>query len=415
MKRKSIEKSIIKSLEASGQNLNPHILDAAKEEMKNQKPLATTHNNTFRFAFFAVAVVILALVVSLPFVLDKTRNENGDTGNDGIKLQYTIAYADCISQSFSAIEEENSNIISLSNYGNLEAIIDSVQTLHEIDEQHGNMLFGIQSEYYNNDLCKKMREYNDVFFAEKEILFVVISLNQYEPRSLQNVELINGNLVVTVEKPRGETDAVYSQQETTHFFVIELDKQIGKCDITVNTVDVDDFFSKEYFEKIHFDSYGYVVVGDNIIDETNRIVRMQTQGMIEIELDTWYFTSGIPNNLISVKYSGVDADKVIFTCKTNSASLFDRNDGWKNEVTLCPDGTVCWWNSEYPDIAYVDVIVRKNGNIIGYALISIQKTEGLDYKARVTESAIFPIVNGKYQNITDSYVETLLEKAKKED
>ena len=48
-------------------------------------------------------------------------------------------------------------------------------------------------------------------------------------------------------------------------------------------------------------------------------------------------------------------------------------------------------------------------------MVSIQKTEGLDYKARVTESAIFPIVNGKYQNITDSYVETLLEKAKKED
>ena len=164
---------------------------------------------------------------------------------------------------------------------------------------------------------------------------------------MNNVELIDNELVVTVEKPRVQDEV--SPEDITYIFVIELDKMVGKRDVRIETMEVDDFFCKEYYQKAQFNSYGYVVVGSNIVDESKRTVRLQTQGMIEIEIDAWYFTFGIPNNRIIVKYSGDNADAVTFTCKTNAVSLFDGDNGWHQEKILYPNESVIWWDSECPD------------------------------------------------------------------
>lgn len=416
MKKSIVERSIIKSLDATNQSPDPRILDAAKEEMRTRKQLPVTNNNSLRFAIVAVVVVVFAVVLALPFVFNRNdeQSNNGDMEKTGIPLQYyTVAYADSIS--YGSFTEDEDAFSMSDYYGNFATIIDSMQQLFEMDEAHGNLFFAdsLLNRQYNTELYNKLNEYDDEFFNKKELLFVSICFDYYEWLNLNNVELSDGDLVVTVEKPREHEET--SPEDITYIFVVELDKTVGKRDVRIETIDVDDFFSKAYYQKAQFNSYGYVVVGSNIVDEANRTVRLQTRGMIEIELDTWYFTFGVPNNRIVVKYSGSEADTVSFVCKTSAASLFVRDNGWKQEAILDPNESVIWWESEYPDQAFVDVVVRKDGNIIGYALVSIQKTEGLDYKARVTESAIFPIVNGKYQNITDSYVETLLEKAKKED
>ena len=415
MKKSIIERSIIKSLDATNQSPDPRILDTAKEEMRTRKQFPVANNNSLRFAIVAVVVVVFAVVLALPFVFNRNdeQSNNGDIEKNGIPLQYTVAYADGISyESFT----EDEDAFSMSDYyGNFATIIDSMQQLFEMDEAHGSLFFAdsLLNRQYYTELYNKMNEYDDAFFDKKELLFVSICFDYYECLNLNNVELSDGDLVVTVEKPREHEET--SPEDITYIIVIELDKTVGKRDVRIETIEADDFFRKEYYQKAQFNSYGYVVVGSNIVDESKRTVRLQTQGMIEIELDAWYFTFGIPNNRIIVKYSGDNADAVTFTCKTNAVSLFDGDNGWHQEKNLYPNESVIWWDSECPDKAFVDVVVRKDGNIIGYALVSIQKTEGLYYKARVTGSAIFPIVNGKYQNITDSYVETLLEKAKKED
>ena len=415
MKKNIIERSIIKSLDATNQSLDPRIIDAAKEEMRTRKQFPVANKNSLRFAIVAVIVVVFAVVLALPFVFNRNdeQSDKGDIEKTGIPLRYAVAYADGISyESFT----EDEYAFSMSDYyGNFATIIDSMQQLFEMDGAHGNLFFAdsLLNRQYYTELYNKMNEYDDEFFDKKELLFVSIGFDYYEWLNLNNVELSDGDLVVTVEKPREHEET--SPEDITYIFVIELDKTVGKRDVRIETIEADDFFHKEYYQKAQFNSYGYVVVGSNIVDESKRTVRLQTQGMIEIELDTWYFTFGVPNNRIIVKYTGDDADAVTFTCKTNAASLFDRDNGWNQETILYPNESVIWWDYECPDKAFVDVVVRKDGNIIGYALVSIQKTEGLDYKAKVTESAIFPIVNGKYQNITDSYVETLLEKAKKED
>ena len=415
MKKNIIERSIIKSLDATNQSLDPRILDAAKEEMRTRKQFPVANNNSLRFAIVAVIVVVFAVVLALPFVFNRNdeQSDKGDIEKTGIPLRYAVAYADGISyESFT----EDEYAFSMSDYyGNFATIIDSMQQLFEMDGAHGNLFFAdsLLNRQYYTELYNKMNEYDDEFFDKKELLFVSICFDYYEWLNLNNVELSDGDLVVTVEKPREHEET--SPEDITYIFVIELDKTVGKRDVRIETIEADDFFRKEYYQKAQFNSYGYVVVGSNIVDESKRTVRLQTQGMIEIELDAWCFTFGVPNNRIIVKYTGDDANDVTFTCKTNAASLFGGDNGWHQEKILYPTESVIWWDSECPDQAFIDVVVRKDGNIIGYALVSIRKTEGLDYKARVTESAIFPIVNGKYQNITDSYVETLLEKAKKED
>ena len=415
MKKSIIERSIIKSLDATNQSPDPRILDAAKEEMRTRKQFPVANNNSLRFAIVAVVVVVFAVVLALPFVFNSNdeQSNNGDKEKTGIPLRYVVAYADGISyESFT----EDEDAFSMSDYyGNFATIIETMQQLFEMDGAHGNLFSAdsLLNRQYYTELYNKMNEYDDEFFNKKELLFVSISFEHNEWLNLNNVELIDNELVVTVEKPRVQDEV--SPEDITYIFVIELDKMVGKRDVRIETIEVDDFFCKEYYQKAQFNSYGYVVVGSNIVDESKRTVRLQTQGMIEIEIDAWYFTFGIPNNRIIVKYSGDNADAVTFTCKTNAVSLFDGDNGWHQEKILYPNESVIWWDSECPDQAFIDVVVRKDEYIIGYALVSIQKTEGLDYKARVTESAIFPIVNGKYQNITDSYVETLLEKAKKED
>lgn len=117
-------------------------------------------------------------------------------------------------------------------------IIDSVQSLRETDEEQGNRIFGDDGNlYYGEEYVELMKGYDDAFFEEKEILYIIISLSHYEERSLKTVELIDGKLVATIEKPRYEEDADFADVQTKHIFVIELDKTIGKPPVVVNVVE----------------------------------------------------------------------------------------------------------------------------------------------------------------------------------
>ena len=65
MKKSIIERSIIKSLNATNQSPDPRILDAAKEEMRTRKQFPVANNNSLRFAIVAVAVVLFAVVLGV--------------------------------------------------------------------------------------------------------------------------------------------------------------------------------------------------------------------------------------------------------------------------------------------------------------------------------------------------------------
>lgn len=78
-----VEKKIIASLEASDQKPNPHILDAAKKELRARK--TPSKRIVYRYAFAACAVIVICLAIVLPLTLK---------GNDGDmqELQYSSMY-----------------------------------------------------------------------------------------------------------------------------------------------------------------------------------------------------------------------------------------------------------------------------------------------------------------------------------
>lgn len=135
-----------------------------------------------------------------------------------------------------------------------------------------------------------------------------------------------------------------------------------------------------------------------------------------IELHTWYFASGIPNNAIKVKHSDNDVN---FICEVDKGRIwsYDTQEFGKN-VVVKTDSTIYWDyfdEDEESNVseALLEIVLKKNDNIIGYAVIEIESIENsLDFKANVLKSELFPKVSGQYQDISKEYVKAIVEKIK---
>ena len=135
-----------------------------------------------------------------------------------------------------------------------------------------------------------------------------------------------------------------------------------------------------------------------------------------IELHTWYFTSGLPNNAIKVKHSDNDVD---FICAVDKGRLwrFDTHEFGKNATVKT--GSTIYWDyfdeDEESEVSetYLEIVLKKNDIIIGYAVIHIERIQNsLDYSAKVLKSALFPKVSGQYQKVSEEYVKATIEKIK---
>ena len=137
-----------------------------------------------------------------------------------------------------------------------------------------------------------------------------------------------------------------------------------------------------------------------------------------VELSTWFFTSGVPNNLIKMKHSDPNA---VFQLTADEGEFYEGGGEWSQTVTRNNGELATWQNFESIDCAYVDVIVTVDDNIVGYAVIKITYTtvylpqyeaETKEYGAEVIKSVVFPKMNGEYQKITQKQVESKIQAAK---
>lgn len=171
-----------------------------------------------------IITALTAVICSLLLSFTACKSERND-GEDPKKTAFSVSY-------------NAKHFVCSSGDASVTKIIDSMQSLRETDEKQGNRIFGDDGNlYYGEEYIELMKGYDDAFFEEKEILYVIISLSHYEERSLKTVELIDGELVATIEKPRFEEDADFAAVITNHIFVIELDKTIGKPPVAVNAVE----------------------------------------------------------------------------------------------------------------------------------------------------------------------------------
>lgn len=110
--------------------------------------------------------------------------------------------------------------------------------------------------------------------------------------------------------------------------------------------------------------------------------------------------------------------KAVFECSINQGLFYLQNADDVSNIELAP-GEGFWWipsgeSFNSSNKVFVDVILKLDNRIIGYAVIELYPSNvaGLNYFARTIKAALFPSVGGEYQNITETQVNTLINKIK---
>ena len=137
------------------------------------------------------------------------------------------------------------------------------------------------------------------------------------------------------------------------------------------------------------------------------------EGSSMVELNTWFFTSGVPNNVIKVKHENSNA---IFEIKVYNGHIFGIGAGFTRTTTLKVGEETSWQViiEQSVDMDYVDIVVKVNKNIIGYVVIKINRVgdSWLNYTPTILKSVTFPKVNGRYQKVTEEYVQQQIKQVK---
>ena len=127
-----------------------------------------------------------------------------------------------------------------------------------------------------------------------------------------------------------------------------------------------------------------------------------------VTLDTWFFTSGVRNNLITVTSQREDVSFVLTTEKGVFWSPEEHD--YCKQVTLSADETATWQplrSTTEIELDFVEIIVKENDKIIGYAVIKITQREGtMDHAAEVLKASYFS------SPVTQEYVEGVIKKIK---
>lgn len=190
--------------------------------MKKQKPV--------------LFIICIALIAVMSFALSACTPSEGEQ-----KLKYTVAYAESNSGGAALYGSDHYSGIRFGTNGTNESILrfDSKQEL--IDYSNYNKLpffddnpenYRNQDEWnreYNSVISKKMRDYDDAFFKNEALIVVYVEFPFVHPAKLNNVEIIENELVVTIKRPELDTTL---EAISTHTFVIEI-KKIGVDDKNV--------------------------------------------------------------------------------------------------------------------------------------------------------------------------------------
>jgi len=148
------------------------------------------------------------------------------------------------------------------------------------------------------------------------------------------------------------------------------------------------------------------------VEKDSEIVEVETADMIE--LHTWYFTSGLPNNAIKLNHTD---DNVIFACSVDNGQFGFGMNGLK--TMIANSGDTLYWQDVDAEVsvighAFFETVLKADNNIIGYAVVRINATTYMWYNATILKAALFPKIDDEYQNITEEYVKAAIEKVKNE-
>lgn len=152
------------------------------------------------------------------------------------------------------------------------------------------------------------------------------------------------------------------------------------------------------------------ILGD--IEMISEIVEEKYEEMIEFPLEYYSFAmSSVPGVPIVLKHPD---NEVIFQCTINKGSFeyYKQTASTTAEVGekifWCPEST-----KESTKHAYIDIVVKKDINIVGYMVIEvIKKEETYAFVPKLLKASSFPKINDEYQNITDDQIKILINEVK---
>lgn len=126
-----------------------------------------------------------------------------------------------------------------------------------------------------------------------------------------------------------------------------------------------------------------------------------------LEFSTWYFTSGVPNNVITAA-TGNENAVLECTAEIGELSLIDSAD--ETDVITLAEGQSCyWWVLDSTITAdFITVKMKENGTYTGYAVVYIAQRNGLSYTPTVVKSVRLDAA------VTETEIDALIAEAKKE-
>jgi hypothetical protein len=140
-----------------------------------------------------------------------------------------------------------------------------------------------------------------------------------------------------------------------------------------------------------------------------------------IALHSWFLIGGEVPNIIIVNHPNNNA---VFECQADNGKLFphynsERYDDNEQKVRAKPGGRFDWMDYDEDEHDFVEIVLKLGQNIIGYAVIDVIRRFEPEshvrwWDALVLKSVLFPQEDGKYQNVSEEYVKTAIEKVKNE-
>lgn len=125
-----------------------------------------------------------------------------------------------------------------------------------------------------------------------------------------------------------------------------------------------------------------------------------------VTLDMWRFTSGVPNNLITV-HSGDKNTSFILTVDEGEFWSYEEQI-YTKRVELKPEDTTRWNDiKDSCECDYIRIVAKNNDDIVGYAAVKVNQVDGLNYNATVLKSVWFD----SSEEVTPEQVDSLIEQA----
>lgn len=187
------------------------------------------------------AILCLLLLSLTACRLDDNNPTDSSVDESKTSVNYTVAFA----KSYAQDEQSFGTKYAMSSIeSDLKVKIDTLDELTSISEENEFPFFDENSENYNSALSKKIRGYEDEFFAEKSLILVFSFGTEYKNARVVNVSLSNYKYIVTLSKP----NTAYKFDTKNDFvYIIEIEKNanINTKSIEIKTVSNGRFYTLE--------------------------------------------------------------------------------------------------------------------------------------------------------------------------